>query len=90
MARPRPGAQAERLLAGRLAADPVFAEAQRLAEEAAGFHIGIISLPRRSRPQPPPQGAAANYCGLIRSSGLLVRRCDRSDERGAAPGAQRY
>jgi len=81
-------------LAGLLAADPVFKEARRLAAETTGFRIGVIALPRprRSRLVPLPSFAApgrgSSFCQLVRNS-PLVRRCDRSDERGAQLCARR-
>ncbi len=79
-------------LAALLAADPVFEDARRLAAETTGFRIGVIYLPRRSQPRPasaPRPRTRIRFCDLVRASPALVRRCDRSDQRGAELCARR-
>lgn len=79
-------------LAALLAADPVFEEARRLAAETTGFRIGVIYLPRRSQPRPPSAPrprTRIRFCDLVRTSPALLRRCDRSDQRGAELCARR-
>lgn len=73
-------------LAALLAADPVFEQARRLAAETTGFRIGVIYLPRRSKPRPPsapPPRSRIKFCDLVRTSPALLRRCDQSDQHGA-------
>jgi AraC-like DNA-binding protein/ligand-binding sensor protein len=79
-------------LAGLLAADPVFEEARRLAAETTGFRIGVVYLPRRSRPRPaaaPEPRTRIRFCDLVRSCPQLLKRCDQSDQHGAELCARR-